>query len=120
MPFEQIRTEQRLDQLLAQAKSQGRPVILDYYADWCTACIEMEHETFSHGDVQQRLASHKWIQIDLTENDEDHALLERFNLPGPPAILFFNGQGEELSGARIYAYKSKPQFLQHLSTHQIQ
>ena len=120
VPFEQIRTEQRLDQLLAQAKSQGRPVILDYYADWCTACIEMEHETFSHSDVQQRLASHKWIQIDLTENDEDHALLERFNLPGPPAILFFNGQGEELGGARIYAYKSKPQFLQHLSTHQIQ
>lgn len=119
IPFERIRSQQQLDALLAQAKANKQPVILDYYADWCTACMEMEHETFSQADVQQRLGNHKWIQIDLTENEEDQALLQRFNLPGPPAILFFNPQGEEISQARIYAYKSKQQFLQHLSTHQI-
>ena len=94
--------------------------MIDYFADWCTACFEMEHETFSQGDVQARLGSHMWLQIDLTNNPEDSALLQRYTLPGPPAILFFNSQGDEIKSARIYAYKSKSQFLAHLDQHQIQ
>ncbi len=120
VPFQRIRSEASLDQALASARANGQPVLIDYFADWCTACFEMEHETFSHSDVQARLGRHMWLQIDLTDNPEDSALLQRYNLPGPPAILFYNDQGEELKQARIYAYKSKSQFLKHLDMHQIQ
>ncbi|MDY6919416.1 MAG: protein-disulfide reductase DsbD [Pseudomonadota bacterium] len=119
LPFTTIRTEQGLNQALAVAQQNSQPVMLDFYADWCTACLEMEHETFSQGDVQARLGKHRWLQVDLTNNPEDFALLARFNLPGPPAILFFNSDGNELKPARIYAYKSKNQFLAHLDKHQI-
>ena len=120
LPFQRIRSEQALDQALESARASGQPVMIDYFADWCTACFEMEHETFSQSDVQARLGNHQWLQIDLTNNPEDSALLKRYKLPGPPAILFFNGQGEEVKSARIYAYKSKSQFLSHLDQHQIQ
>ncbi|RLT92278.1 protein-disulfide reductase DsbD [Ketobacter sp.] len=120
VPFQRIRSEQALDQALAQARANGQPVMIDYFADWCTACFEMEHETFSQNDVQGRLGNHRWLQIDLTNNPEDNALLQRYNLPGPPAILFFDARGDEVSSARIYAYKSKSQFLAHLDQHQIQ
>lgn len=120
LPFQRIRSEQSLEQALASAQANGQPVMIDYFADWCTACFEMEHETFSQQDVQARLGSHMWLQIDLTNNPEDSALLQRYNLPGPPAILFFNSRGDEVRSARIYAYKSKSQFLTHLDQHQIQ
>lgn len=120
VPFQRIRSEQSLNQALASARANQQPVMIDYFADWCTACFEMEHETFSKSDVQRRLGDHVWLQIDLTDNPEDSALLERYNLPGPPAILFFDNQGNELKNARIYAYKSKSQFLSHLDQHRIQ
>ena len=120
LPFQRIRSEQSLDQALASARANGQPVMIDYFADWCTACFEMEHETFSQSDVQNRLSQHVWLQIDLTNNPQDNALLQRYNLPGPPAILFFDKQGNELKNARIYAYKSKAQFLNHLEQHRIQ
>jgi thiol:disulfide interchange protein DsbD len=119
VPFQRLRSEQSLEQALAAAKADGRPVILDYFADWCTACFEMEHETFSNAQVQERLGTHIWLQLDLTDNPEDSALLERYGLPGPPAILFFDTQGEEISDARIYAYKSRQQFMNHLDNFSI-
>jgi len=119
VPFQRLRSEQSLDQALATARANGQPVILDYFADWCTACFEMEHETFSHPQVQAQLKNHVWLQVDLTDNPEDSALLKRYQLPGPPAILFFDRNGEERSAARIYAYKSRDQFLTHLNRHAI-
>lgn len=119
LPFQRVRSESELTALLQQAQRSAQPVILDYYADWCTACLEMEHETFSQTDVQKRLQRYRWVQIDLTDNPQDQALLDRFQLPGPPAILFFNGNGEELPEARIYAYKSKARFMQHLDAHRL-
>ncbi|MVF11362.1 protein-disulfide reductase DsbD [Ketobacter sp. MCCC 1A13808] len=119
VPFESVRSEAELDRLLAEARSNNQPVIVDYFAEWCTACYEMEHETFTQADVQARLKQHRWVQIDLTNNPEDDALLNRYQLPGPPAILFFDADGKELSQARIYAYKSKPQFLLHLEKYKI-
>ena len=98
-PFQRIRTAAQLDEQLAMAASAKQPVMLDFYADWCTACIEMEHENFTRPDVQ--------------------ALLSRFGIPGPPAILFFGPNGQEISTARIYAYKSRPQFTSHLKQHGI-
>ncbi len=116
-PFQRIRTTAQLDEQLAMAASARQPVMLDFYADWCTACIEMEHENFTQPDVQALLRNHTWLQLDLTNNPEGQALLSRFNIPGPPAILFFGRNGQEISAARIYAYKSRPQFTTHLHQH---
>ena len=116
-PFERIRSTQQLDQALAAARDSGKPVMVDYYADWCTSCQEMEHETFTQSDVQSRLSQYRWLQIDLTNNPDDQALLDRYTITGPPAILFFGRDGQEITNARIYAYKSKPQFLHHLQAH---
>ena len=118
-PFQRIRTAAQLDEQLALAASANQPVMLDFYADWCTACIEMEHENFTRPDVQALLRNHTWLQLDLTNNPEDQALLSRFGIPGPPAILFFGPNGQEISAARIYAYKSRPQFVSHLKLHGI-
>ena len=116
-PFERIRSPRQLDQALAAARDSGKPVMVDYYADWCTSCQEMEHETFTQSDVQSRLSQYRWLQIDLTNNPDDQALLDRYSITGPPAILFFGSNGQEITNARIYAYKSKPQFLHHLQAH---
>lgn len=116
-PFQRIRTIAQLDEQLAMAASAQQPVMLDFYADWCTACIEMEHENFTHPDVQSLLRNHTWLQIDLTNNPEDQALLTRFGIPGPPAILFFGRNGQEIQAARIYAYKTRPRFTAHLQQH---
>lgn len=118
-PFQRIRTLAQLDEQLAMAASAQQPVMLDFYADWCTACIEMEHENFTQPDVQNLLRNHTWLQLDLTNNPEDQALLTRFGIPGPPAILFFGRNGQEISAARIYAYKSRPQFTAHLQQHRL-
>ena len=118
-PFVTLRSQSQLDAALADAAANGQPVLLDFYADWCTACIEMEHENFSRPEVQARLQGYRWLQIDLTNNPEDQAILRRFDIPGPPAILFFGRDGQEITTARIYAFKSRPQFLQHLDTHQL-
>src|SRR5690606_19143788 len=118
-PFQTVRTLQQLDDHLASASSVGQPLMLDYYADWCTACIEMEHETFSQPDVQALLRQHRWVQIDLTNNPQAQAFLDRFDIKGPPAILFFGPNGQELKPARIYAYKSRGQFTSHLLQHAI-
>lgn len=118
-PFVTLRSQSQLDAALADAAANGQPVLLDFYADWCTACIEMEHENFSRPEVQARLQGYRWLQIDLTNNPEDQSILRRFDIPGPPAILFFGRDGQEIATARIYAFKPRPQFLQHLDTHQL-
>ena len=118
-PFQRIRTTAQLDEQLATAASANQPVMLDFYADWCTACIEMEHENFTQPDVQSLLRNHTWLQLDLTNNPEDQALLSRFGIPGPPAILFFGPNGQEIKTARIYAYKPRPSFIAHLKQHDI-
>ena len=88
--------------------------MLDYFAEWCSACIEMEHTSFSHPDAQRLLANHRWLQIDLTNNPEAQSLLDRYGLVGPPAILFFDNNGGEIETARIYAYKAPDLFISHL------
>ena len=119
LPYQRITSMTELDAALSAASARQQPLMLDYYADWCSACIEMEHQTFSQPEVQQRLASHHWLQVDLTNNPQATALLQRFNIPGPPAILFFDPQGNEIEPARVLAYKTKARFLNHLSQHQL-
>lgn len=114
LAFTRIRSQDSLDQALVSAKDNGKPVMIDYYADWCISCIELEHGAFKNPGALALLKNHQLLQIDLTDNDEAEALLDRFNLQGPPSILFFDKKGQELTHARIYAYKDEDTFLKHL------
>lgn len=113
--FKQVRSVAALNSELKAAAEQGKPVFLDYYADWCISCIEMEHESFTNPAVQRLLNDHIWLQADLTNNEEDSALLDQFDLKGPPSMLFFNAEGHEITAARIYAYSDTDSFMQHIS-----
>ncbi len=117
LAFEKVKGIGGLEQALAKAKAAGQPVMLDFYADWCVSCIEMEHYTFSDKRVQQALANTLVLQTDVTKNDEqDKALLKHFNLFGPPAIIFYSAQGEELRNKRLVGFKPADEFLTHLNS----
>jgi thioredoxin:protein disulfide reductase len=113
--FERVKSTGELDSRIAQAK--GKTVMLDFYADWCVSCKEMERFTFSDAAVQSSLKNTVLIQADVTANDaNDKALLQRFQLFGPPATLFFDAQGKELADLRVTGYQDAPQFLQSLKS----
>ena len=108
LPFVRIRSVAELD---ARIKAADRPVMLDFYADWCVSCKEMERFTFSDVRVRQMLAGWTLLQADVTANsDEDKALLARFNLFGPPGIIFFDSRGKELGNVRVVGFQSAEQF----------
>ena len=100
--FRRIRTVAELE---AALKVADRPVMLDFYADWCVSCKEMEHLTFSDPAVQPRMANAVLLQADVTDNSaEARALLKRFGLFGPPGVLFFDKQGREQADARVVGF----------------
>ncbi|MDS1139612.1 protein-disulfide reductase DsbD [Pusillimonas sp. SM2304] len=106
--FTQVRSVQELDNLLANA---NRPVMLDFYADWCVSCIEMEKFTFTDPGVARQMSQLLLVQADVTKNtDDDRALLKRFNLFGPPGIIFFDAQGRQLADARVIGFKNARDF----------
>ena len=93
-------------------KARGSNVMLDFYADWCIACKEMEKRTFSNSEVQQSLNNIVMLQADVTANsEEDKALLKRFDLFGPPGIIFFDKQGQELKNLRVIGFQNAKKFL---------
>jgi len=107
-PFQRVRSSAELDAVLAQSR---QPVMLDFYADWCVSCREMERFTFSDPDVARRMAGMLLLQADVTENNEqDRALLKRFRLFGPPGILFFEAGGREIPEARVVGFKDAGSF----------
>ena len=109
LPFERVASVAALD---ARIQAAGRPVMLDFYADWCVSCKEMEKFTFADPAVQARLAGFTLLQADVTANsDDDKALLARFGLFGPPGIIFFDAQGREIKAVRIVGYQDAAQFL---------
>lgn len=115
LSFTRVKSGAELDARIAQAK--GKPVMLDFYADWCVSCKEMERFTFSDPAVQARLRNTVLLQADVTANsDDDKALLQRFQLFGPPATLFFDAQGAEQADFRVTGYQDAPQFLQSLKS----
>lgn len=104
-----------LRQTLQQAEQRRRPVMFDFYADWCVSCKVMERYVFSDSQVQQNLAKFDLAQIDVTANSEtDQAVLTEFGLFGPPSILFFDSHGRELKKFRIQGEMSKETFLPHI------
>ena len=108
--FASIGSGAELDALL---KASNQPVMLDFYADWCVSCKEMEHLTFSDSRVRARLAQMHLVRVDVTANNtDDQALLRRFNLFGPPGIIFFDRSGKEVG--RVVGYQAAETFLRSL------
>jgi thiol:disulfide interchange protein DsbD len=113
--FQPVGSEAALDAAIRAAG--GRPVVLDFYADWCVSCKEMERFTFSHPDVASRLQKAVLLKADVTANSAEHrALLKRFKLFGPPGTLFFDAQGAELTQARVVGFQGARRFAQTLDT----
>jgi thiol:disulfide interchange protein DsbD len=105
-----------LEELQERLKAPGKPVMLDFYADWCVSCKEMESFTFSDPKVRAQLDQMLLLQVDVTANSEnDKALLKRFYLFGPPGIIFFDAQGREIKGLRVIGYQNAERFLKTLS-----
>ncbi len=114
--FQKIENVTELQQALDKAKAAGKPVLVDFYADWCIACKTMEHNVFATVEVQKQLQGYVLLQADITkDNVANKALMKRFNVIAPPDFIFFNGQGKQLTSARIVGEMSKQAFLQHLS-----
>jgi thioredoxin:protein disulfide reductase len=103
-------------QLDARLAAPGKPVMLDFYADWCVSCKEMEHFTFSDPQVKEELGRMLLLQVDVTANTAEHkALLKRFSLFGPPGIIFFDAQGREIKGLRVIGFQNAERFRKTLS-----
>jgi thioredoxin:protein disulfide reductase len=115
LAFAPVRSVVELDAALAAASQAGRPVMLDFYADWCVSCKEMERFTFSEGPVRAKLASAVLLKADVTKNNaDDRELLKRFQLFGPPGTIFYDAQGRELTGLRVIGYQNTERFMETL------
>jgi thiol:disulfide interchange protein DsbD len=116
VPFKRIKSIVDLDRELADARAAGKPVMLDFYADWCVSCKEMERYTFTDPGVQAELSRAVLLQADVTANDEDdQALLRRFGILGPPTIVFFGPDGTERPDHRVVGFKAADEFRPHLA-----
>ncbi|TFW16543.1 protein-disulfide reductase DsbD, partial [Duganella callida] len=114
LTFQRVKTVQQLDAVLAQ--TGGKTAILDFYADWCVSCKEMEKLTFVDPQVRARLANTVLLQVDVTANDDDDkAMLKRFGLFGPPGIILFDKRGKEIAGARVIGFQDAARFTASLS-----
>ncbi|HEY5789232.1 MAG TPA: protein-disulfide reductase DsbD [Gammaproteobacteria bacterium] len=117
LPFKRIKSVADLEREVAQAVQQGRSVMLDYYADWCVTCKEMERETFVDPGVHRALVNTTTLQADVTANDaEDQALLRHFGLIGPPTILFFGSDGVERRSHRVMGFMDADAFRRQIES----
>jgi thiol:disulfide interchange protein DsbD len=116
LEFARIKTVADLDRALEAARTAGRPVMLDFYADWCVSCKEMERYTFTDPGVQAEFSRAVLLQADVTANDEDdQALLRRFGILGPPSIVFFGPDGAERPDHRVVGFEPADEFRAHLA-----
>ena len=107
--WQYVKTEKELDALV---KASKKPVMVDYWATWCVSCKELDNITFKDSAVISELSKYKLVKVDVTSNTEDDkALMKKFNLFGPPALIFFEN-GKELKSKRIVGYKSPTKFLE--------
>lgn len=115
LEFRSVNSVADLDKALADTAARGQTAMLDFYADWCVSCKEMERYTFSDPRVIEALAPMVLLKADVTENSDRNAeLMKRFNLVGPPATLFFGPDGEERKALRVIGYMEAEQFLDHI------
>ena len=115
LPFEVIKSVEDFEAARVAAAADGKTLMLDFYADWCVSCKEMEAWTFTDEQVQTALADTVLLQADVTANDDiDQALLEYFGIFGPPTIVFYDRAGNEIPGQRVIGYMPTDEFLTHL------
>ena len=115
LSFAVIYSPAELDVQLNKAKQENKLVLLDFYADWCISCKEMEVNTFANAEVSKELKQFILLQADVTANSpENQALLKRYGLFGPPGILIFNQHSEELKSLRVIGYMPPQRFLEQL------
>jgi thiol:disulfide interchange protein DsbD len=115
LPFQRVNSLAELNKRIAE--SQNKYVMLDFYADWCISCKEMERFTFTDMEVKNRLRDVVLLQVDVTEGTtDDEVLLRYFKLFGPPGILFFDRDGREIYDARTIGYQNKEDFLTILNS----
>ncbi|MFB9213727.1 protein-disulfide reductase DsbD [Vibrio sinaloensis] len=118
--FTRIANVAELEQQLGLAKQAGKPVMLDFYADWCVACKEFEKYTFHQPDVEQKLQNFVLLQADVTKNTpQDIALLKQMQVLGLPTIEFWDANGAHVNNARITGFMQAQPFLEHLSNHKL-
>ncbi len=116
LPFAPVASVAELDRAVVAAAAAGRPVMLDFYADWCVSCKEMERDTFSDPQVRAAMAHMTLLRADVTANDEnDRALLKRFGIFGPPTIAFYGADGQERGNYRVVGYMKAAAFAQVLA-----
>jgi len=109
--FKTIKTLNELNDIVKKSK---KPVMIDFYADWCVSCKELDENTFKDSEVKKRMNKFNLIRIDVTKNNiEDKKLLKRFNVFGPPAIIFFK-KGKELKSLKVVGYKNAQEFISYL------
>ena len=114
LAFKRVKSNAELDAEVRSASASGKPVMLDFYADWCVSCKEMERFTFTDARVRAALADVVLLQADVTANNaDDKALLKRFGLFGPPGTIFFDAQGREVQ-ARVVGFERADTFLESL------
>ena len=116
--FTQIDSLSTLGNALKSANASGHKVLLDFYADWCTDCIRMEESTFRDPGVTAALADYRLLQVDITDPDDPKtsAIKKRYGVFGPPAMLFFNANGDENTAQRLYGYTGPQAFVALLKT----
>ena len=115
LAFVVIQSPEEFDMQLSKAKEQKKLVLLDFYADWCISCKEMEVNTFANPEVSKELKQFVLLQADVTTNSpENQALLKRFGLFGPPGILIFNQNSEEQKEQRVIGYMPPQRFIERL------
>jgi len=113
--FQRIKSLDDLDSAVERVNQSGQAAMLDFYADWCVECIRMERNTFGEPEIQKLFAEIKPLQADVTENDNiDQALMQKYGVIGPPAILFFDRQGREMPAFRLVGYFEADEFAKHL------
>lgn len=111
LAFQSVSSVAQLDREVTRAAAQGEPVMLDFYADWCTSCKEMQHYTFTDPAVRAALRHVRLLRADVTANTgADQALLHRFQIFGPPTIAFYDDQGHELRQFRVVGYMNAARF----------
>ncbi|MDH5499700.1 MAG: thioredoxin family protein, partial [Gammaproteobacteria bacterium] len=115
LAFRRIKSVDDLDREVAAAAANGKSAMLDFYADWCVSCIEMEEYTFTDPDVQAALSNTVLLQADVTANDKtDQVLLQRFGVFGPPTIIFFGRDGIQRHGYEVVGYMKAENFAEHV------
>ena len=116
LAFRIVKGPDGLRDAVAEASAAGRPLMLDFYADWCVSCKEMEAFTFTDEAVRAALSDALVVQADVTANDAaDKALLKQFGLFGPPGIVFYDTEGRELPGARVVGFMPAERFAEHVT-----